>query len=60
MKKILITGLLLFAAIAMAGSTAVKRPADWAQPLKLAGVPNLFKVSETLYRSAQPDSLGTL
>jgi protein tyrosine phosphatase (PTP) superfamily phosphohydrolase (DUF442 family) len=58
MKKIIITGLLLFAAIALADSTAVKRPANWAQPLKLEGVPNLFKVSETLYRSAQPDSLG--
>jgi hypothetical protein len=34
MKKIIITGLLLFAAIALADSTAVKRPANWAQPLK--------------------------
>jgi protein tyrosine phosphatase (PTP) superfamily phosphohydrolase (DUF442 family) len=58
MKKTLITGLLLFAAMAMADSTTVKRPEGWAQPLKLEGVPNLFRISENLYRSAQPDSNG--
>jgi protein tyrosine phosphatase (PTP) superfamily phosphohydrolase (DUF442 family) len=30
------------------------RPASWAQPLQETGFPNLFKVSDTLYRSAQP------
>ncbi len=34
------------------------RPAKWAQPLKLDGVPNLHKVSDNLYRSAQPTAKG--
>lgn len=34
------------------------RPAGWAQPIKLAGVPNLHKVSPDLYRSAQPTAEG--
>lgn len=37
--------------------TAV-RPAKWAEPIPLAGVPNLHKVSDRLYRSAQPTSEG--
>ncbi len=34
------------------------RPANWATPVKLDGVPNLHKVSDTLYRSAQPTKEG--
>ena len=34
------------------------RPANWAQPVELAGVPNLHKVSDALYRSAQPTEDG--
>ena len=34
------------------------RPASWAQPVVKAGIPNLFKVSDTLYRSAQPTDEG--
>lgn len=34
------------------------RPAKWAEPIALAGVPNLHKVSDGLYRSAQPTSEG--
>jgi protein tyrosine/serine phosphatase len=34
------------------------RPANWAQPIRLEGVPNLHKVSDTLYRSAQPSAEG--
>lgn len=34
------------------------RPPEWAQPLLLAGVPNLHKVSDDLYRSAQPTCEG--
>lgn len=34
------------------------RPADWAVPVELEGVPNLHKVSDTLYRSAQPTGEG--
>ncbi len=30
------------------------RPAEWAVPVKVDGLPNLFRVTPTLYRSAQP------
>lgn len=42
------------------GSTAdlAPRPTAWAQPVTLAGVPNLHQVSKTLYRSAQPTHDG--
>jgi uncharacterized protein (TIGR01244 family) len=35
-----------------------KRPAQWATPLERPGLPNLFKVSDTLYRGAQPENEG--
>ena len=35
-----------------------ERPANWAQPVEAAGLPNLHKVSDILYRSAQPESGG--
>lgn len=34
------------------------RPELWAKPMEMKGVPNLHKVSETLYRSAQPSAEG--
>lgn len=46
-------------ATAIAGAEpAANRPAAWAQPLEVKGVPNLHKVSDTLYRSAQPTADG--
>ncbi len=36
----------------------LQRPASWATPIQLKGVPNLHKVSEDLYRSAQPTEEG--
>jgi protein tyrosine/serine phosphatase len=41
--------------IASAGSP---RPETWAKPLSVAGLPNLHKVSDNLYRSAQPTEEG--
>jgi protein tyrosine phosphatase (PTP) superfamily phosphohydrolase (DUF442 family) len=38
--------------------TPTNRPDRWAQPVRLEGVPNLHKVSESLYRSAQPSASG--
>ncbi|MGI6495111.1 MAG: fused DSP-PTPase phosphatase/NAD kinase-like protein [Kiritimatiellia bacterium] len=43
---------------AFAGDAATGRPAAWAQPVKMAGVPNLHQVNPSLYRSAQPSALG--
>jgi len=37
---------------------ATKRPDNWAAPIQMKGVPNLHKVSSTLYRSAQPSAEG--
>jgi protein tyrosine phosphatase (PTP) superfamily phosphohydrolase (DUF442 family) len=34
------------------------RPAHWAAPIRLEGVPNLHKVSDALFRSAQPSAEG--
>jgi protein tyrosine phosphatase (PTP) superfamily phosphohydrolase (DUF442 family) len=34
------------------------RPAHWAERIQLQGVPNLHRVSDTLYRSAQPSAEG--
>lgn len=40
------------------GTTPNMRPAEWAAPYLLAGVCNLHKVSDNLYRSAQPTAAG--
>lgn len=40
------------------GDGLTNRPAAWAVPLAAEGVPNLHKVSDTLYRSAQPVGMG--
>lgn len=34
------------------------RPTHWAERIQLKGVPNLHRVSDTLYRSAQPSAEG--
>ena len=39
---------------------AVERPATWATPVVKKALPNLFKVSDTLYRGAQPTRAGFL
>jgi len=57
-RSFIVPGLLLIAVLTLACSPVRPRPDNWAQPVSLAGVPNLFKVSDDLYRSAQPDSQG--
>ena len=49
-----------FPVLAMAAPTDITghRSSAWAQPLSLPGVPNLHKVSDVLYRSAQPTGAG--
>ena len=44
--------------VAPAEASSIDRPATWAQPIKMEGVPNLHKVNEVLYRSAQPTATG--
>jgi protein tyrosine phosphatase (PTP) superfamily phosphohydrolase (DUF442 family) len=55
------TGLLVLFLLSSAygaETSSAHRPAHWAIPMEMEGVPNLHKVSETLYRSAQPSALG--
>ncbi len=39
-------------------ATAAPRDPAWAQPLHRKGVPNFYRISANLYRSAQPDAEG--
>ena len=48
----------LAAGVVLAAEPSEKRPASWAQSIKLDGVPNLHQVSTDLYRSAQPTAEG--
>jgi len=48
----------LATSLVLADESATNRPASWAQPIKLNGVSNLHKVSDDLYRSAQPTAQG--
>ncbi len=41
-----------------AAEPAAERPEQWAKPVEVGGVPNLFRVSDDLYRSAQPTAEG--
>ena len=34
------------------------RPDDWARPVQAPGLPNLYRISATLYRAAQPSQEG--
>lgn len=38
--------------------TDAERPPRWATPIEKKGLPNFFKVSDTLYRGAQPTQEG--
>ena len=66
MKRLPILGLLaVLACPVVAQDAAVQtppaveaRPAHWAEPIALEGVPNLHRITPTLYRSEQPTSLG--
>lgn len=51
-------GLCLVCSMAVADESSTNRPATWAQPMSLGGVPNLHQVSTNLYRSAQPTADG--
>ncbi len=39
-------------------SAPATRPANWAEPLTLEGVRNLYRITPMLYRSEQPTALG--
>ena len=49
---------LMFPPWAAQSALSQDRPATWARPIDLAGVPNLHWVADNFYRSAQPDAQG--
>ncbi|ABA90076.2 protein serine/threonine/tyrosine phosphatase, putative [Syntrophotalea carbinolica DSM 2380] len=55
---LVVAGCFILIHSASAADSADNRPACWAQPIKLDGVPNLHKLDENLYRSAQPTATG--
>ena len=58
MKMRVILSIACGAACSLAAETVPNRPAKWAVPVQVEGVPNMHKVSGTLYRSAQPTAAG--
>ena len=50
--------LVFFSAGYGAETSPAHRPAHWAIPMQMEGVPNFHKVSESLYRSAQTSAPG--
>ncbi len=57
-KRLLIVVAHLVFCFCALGSSAANRPSTWATPIEMEGVPNLHKVSDALYRSAQPTGAG--
>ena len=45
-------------AVAVIAQESTNRPADWAQPARVAGIKNCFQVTTNLYRGAQPTAEG--
>ncbi len=51
--------LILFSpAIGEAQTSSPERPAHWAEPTRMEGVPNFHRISDSLYRAAQPSAEG--
>jgi len=64
LRDLLLIGVALIGAMAVADSVSTRplrpseRPATWATKLSKPGLPNLHRVSEGLYRGAQPTAAG--
>ncbi|MBP8302769.1 MAG: dual specificity protein phosphatase family protein [Phycisphaerae bacterium] len=48
----------LIIVVLLGGERTTHHPLSWAQPVEVEGAPNLFQVSDSLYRSAQPTAQG--
>ena len=57
---LIVLSLAFLAGICRAEPTSNRRPADWANSVEMEGVPNFYKVSDGLYRSALPISAEAL
>ena len=58
MKIVVTIALCLTTTLLPAAPSSTNRPPEWAQPVTKNGLPNFHKVSDTLYRGAQPDADG--
>jgi protein tyrosine/serine phosphatase len=58
MKKIFPFLLIIVVAGLPALADVPNRPPKWAVPIQLPGVPNLHKINDNLYRSAEPTKQG--
>jgi protein tyrosine/serine phosphatase len=59
MKKISRTIIFIYTLFALCpASLGLARDPDWAEPINLRGAPNLHRVTENLYRGAQPTREG--
>jgi len=61
--RVLASASVIFACTIITGCTttpipASKRPSTWAESIEAPGVPNMFRVSDTVYRGAQPTEEG--
>ncbi|MCE5222792.1 tyrosine-protein phosphatase, partial [bacterium] len=50
--------LIIFIIASPALAAELNRPSEWAVPIQLPGVDNLYKINDDLYRSAQPTKQG--
>ena len=57
-KKIFPFLLMILIVASPALADVPNRPFAWAVPIQLPGVPNLHKINDNLYRSAQPTKQG--
>src|SRR5476651_511653 len=61
-QLLLATGLLMLSLSGRDGAAQINatsaRPAEWARPVGVKGVPNLHQVESNFYRSAQPEAQG--
>lgn len=55
---IAVVSVFLLTGLAWVAPPIPDRPKTWAQPVKLAGVPQLYRVTDELYRGDQPSPLG--
>jgi protein tyrosine/serine phosphatase len=57
-RRAVIAAALVLLPLASRRSAAAGRPPTWATPVALDGAPNLHRVEDNLFRSAQPNGLG--
>jgi hypothetical protein len=57
-KNILPLLLIIFIIGSSALTAELNRPSEWAVPIQLPGVGNLYKINDNLYRSEQPSKQG--